>query len=378
MNAQSIQNLIKPLTINILKAYLVSQGWTQILHKNQIFIYEKGDESLLLPSSNHFADYTERIYDVIEFLAHTEKKDIISFVQDLLLDPCDVIRFRIVHNEADSGTVPLDAGFNFLESAKKILFITACDLVQPEKYHKRLSLKGAQQFINNCRVGQTERGSFILPIICPFIENDKEEKPRNLSLYQKDLIPNSFTRKVTNRLMWSLSFVKSCIDSDELDKVIDLEGEQMISSNFLESIIDLLSILEKIDTEISASWSPFNTFDQKLPQKLKISSDYLQPIEAISSKIKKSSEEDIEDIFYGKISQCKANPDSHNRTEGEITFNFLYDEEKVLKAKILLKNEDYNHAINAHLEGKTVQIKGTLKTYGRTKIIENAVLTDNF
>jgi hypothetical protein len=43
-----------------------------------------------------------------------------------------------------------------------------------------------------------------------------------------------------------------------------------------------------------------------------------------------------------------------------------------------LKNEDYNHAINAHLEGKTVQIKGTLKTYGRTKIIENAVLTDNF
>ena len=86
-------------------------------------------------------------------------------------------------------------------------------------------------------------------------------------------------------------------------------------------------------------------------------------------------EDGIEDVFIGKISQTKANPDIHARSGGEVILNYVMgDEEKVSKAKLTLPNEAYNTACIAHQEGKTVKVTGQLVTYERTKLIENPTL----
>jgi hypothetical protein len=82
---------------------------------------------------------------------------------------------------------------------------------------------------------------------------------------------------------------------------------------------------------------------------------------------------DTIDDFIGKISLTKADPDIHARREGEIILNFILGEEdKVSKARVILSNQDYNEACEAHKKGKSVKISGKLVTVGRSKVIETA------
>jgi hypothetical protein len=252
------------------------------------------------------------------------------------------------------------------------LFTTACDIIHPEKYHKRLGLKAAQQFIEECRLGQTERGSFVASVICPFMNETPEDKGQQLSIFNKEEeFKNSFTRKVTVRMMKALAAMKLAIDRGEENKIVDLEGEEMISANFLESIIDLNSTKENTEIEIKTSWSVFACEQDITPRSIKFSNDYIPVIENIINKIKPIGE-GIDDEFIGRISQTKADPDPHTRNEGEIVLNYvLGDEEKVSRARVVLNHTDYELACEAHKNGKTVSIKGRLVTVGRSKIIEN-------
>ncbi|MEN9609838.1 MAG: hypothetical protein RLZZ628_652 [Bacteroidota bacterium] len=86
----------------------------------------------------------------------------------------------------------------------------------------------------------------------------------------------------------------------------------------------------------------------------------------------KPKDKGIEDIFIGRISQVKADPDPNTRAEGEIILNYvLGDEEKVSKARVILEKEAYKKACEAHQNGQTVRIKGKLFSSNRSKMIES-------
>ena len=322
--------------------------------------------------SKDFADYIYRITDVLEAIATAEQREVQQVITDLTLPPSDIVRFRVINRDTIGGTISFMDGFNLLESAKKALFTTACDIIQPEKYHKRLGLKGAQQFIEECRLGQTENGSFIAAIICPFINQVPEDKPQQLSLFNsEEEFRASFTRKVTLRLIKTLEIIKSVIDRGEKNRLMELEGEDIISGNFLESIVELIAAKENSEIEITTNWSVLAQEQYVIPKTVKFSNDYIPVIENVIQRIK-PVDEGIVDEFIGRISLTKADPDLHSRQEGEIMLNYIMgDEEKVSKAKVILTNEDYNKACEAHKTGKTVKIKGKLINIGRSKIIEN-------
>ena len=48
------------------------------------------------------------------------------------------------------------------------------------------------------------------------------------------------------------------------------------------------------------------------------------------------------------------------------------EEDKVSKARVILSNQDYNEACEAHKKGKSVKIRGKLVTVGRSKVIETS------
>ena len=72
--------------------------------------------------------------------------------------------------------------------------------------------------------------------------------------------------------------------------------------------------------------------------------------------------------FIGRIKRLSAVPDAETRESGLITILFLNENEKKDTASIRLTKEDYDVAIEAHKEGKTVKVAGTLLT--GQKIIE--------
>jgi hypothetical protein len=107
------------------------------------------------------------------------------------------------------------------------------------------------------------------------------------------------------------------------------------------------------------------------PKTIKFSNDYIPVFQSLIDKIK-PVEEEIDNVFIGRISQVKADPDPNSRKEGEIILNYvLGDEEKVSKARIILEKDTYDNACEAHKNGQTVRVKGRLITSGRSKSIEN-------
>ena len=377
MKTNDIMKAVPELKFTELQAYLRNTGWTRFeTPKQSIALFQKevGNNlfETILPLSKDYSDYNYRIIEVLENIAQAENREVHQVLTDLSIPPGDIVRFRVVNKDTIGGTISFLEGFNLLEGAKKALFTTACDLVQPEKYHKRLGLKGAQQFIEACRLGQTEKGSFIASIICPFVNQTPEDKAQQLSIFnQTEDFKNSLTRQVTTRLMSSLAEIKNAIDKGEENKIINLEGENIISGNFLESILELNSTKETTEIEILTSWSVFAKEQPKVLKSIKFSNDYIPVLENMISQLK-PIDKGFEDDFVGKISLTKADPNIHSRTEGEIILNYIVgDEEKVSKARVILSNKDYDKACEAHKQGKSVKIRGRLVTVGRSKTIEN-------
>ncbi|KMQ50662.1 hypothetical protein CHISP_2345 [Chitinispirillum alkaliphilum] len=366
--------VVNRLSFATLQRYLQNRDWTKKQSKREgltIFYTELPKPTeILLPISRAFSDYDELIYKAISKIAFVENREPERVINDLLVPPSDVIRFRVENQKTELGLISFNDGFALLENAKKSLFATACDIVNPTSFHKRMSYKNAQQFIDSCFLGQTERGSFVASVVCPFVKETIEEKPIQLSLFNtEDKLGTSFTRKVTKRYMKALARLKDVIETGNHESLEDPNQPETISANFIESIVELGEYGDKEEIEIFTSWSSITKDVIDVPRAVSFTKDYIPPMESIISKLK-PIDEGKAGTFVGKVSKAQADPDTANRSEGEITFNFIGDEEKIIKAKVLLNTEDFSKACEALDKGINVKISGLLKTSGKSKIIE--------
>ena len=365
------------ISFAVIQRYLANNNWMSIASKREHlaiwYIDKPTPTEILLPLDRDFIDYSELIIKVFYKIALVENRAVEQIMNDLLLPPSDIIRFRVDNKRTEEGLIAFNEGLSLLENAKRSLFTTACDILQPAFYHKRMSYKGAQQFIDSCYIGQTERGSFIASVVCPFINTTVDEKPAQLSLFNpEEELLNSFTRRVTKRYMKSLSTIKKAIETGKHDMLEKFEYEGTISANFIESIIELGEYGDNGKIEISASWSSVIKEAIDEPSAIAFTKDYILPMESIVSKLK-PKDDGVDGEYVGKISKAQAEPDPNNRIDGEITFNFIGDEDKIIKAKVLLTPEDFSKACKALEKGLNVQISGKLVQSGKTKTIVNPV-----
>ena len=364
------------ISFAIIQRYLANRNWKNVESKREflsIWRLEKPTPiEILLPHDRHFIDYSELIIKAFNKISLSENRDVEQIINDLLLPPSDVIRFRVNNKRTEKGLITFNEGLALLENAKKSLFTAACDILQPSLFHKRLSNNSAQQFIDSCYLGQTERGSFVASVVCPFVNTTVDEKPTQLSLYDSDEdLQNSFTRKVTKRYMESLSTIKKAIETGKHEMIEKLNNSnEVISANFIESILDMGEYSDNDEIEIIASWSSITKEVTGVQNVISFTRDYTSPMESIVARLK-PKDEGVDGVFVGKISKAQADPDPTNRTEGKITFNFIGNEDKIIRANVLLTPEDFSKACEALDKGLYVQISGKLIQSGKTKTIAN-------
>lgn len=375
-NTKNIYKLVTKISFNTLQEYLLLRNWRKLESKNQeiaILSAPNDDPKLdvMLPLSRNFADYDEAILDSIKKISQFENRDTIEIINDLIVPPSDIVRFKIQSESTSLGIIPLDQGFELLESAKKAILSSASDLIAPSLFHKRMAYKSALQFINSCYLGQTERGSFVASIICPFIDYSNFDDPIQLSLFSsQDMLQNCLTRNVTKKLMSSLNKVKSSIDGNSTIEIVHPSNLDLISCNFLESIVEINEVTPNSRVVITMDWSTSTRIPENIPNNVEFTYDYVEPLRSIIDQLRPSIM-DVTGVYVGKISKIQANPDALIRDFGEITFVFIGDDEKAISARVILNDSDLHQAIIAFDRGNNVKIKGKLKVLGRQKIIED-------
>ncbi|MCL2102164.1 MAG: hypothetical protein FWH22_10695 [Fibromonadales bacterium] len=359
----------------ILQNYLANNGFSVVEQNRRedlaVFFNKDANLEIIVPLHRDFVDYKTSIKNILLKLSKLENRSIETIINDLIIPPSDVIRFKVESKDTENGLISFNNGISLLENAKKSLYAAACDIINPSIFHKKLFYKQANQFIDSCYLGQTEIGSFVVSIVCPFINPTKDESAVQLnSFYEKDVLEKSLTRSVTKKFAKSLQQVKKSIEIGNRNFLEDLADTDIISVNFLESIVELSDYGEKEKIDIGIGWSNYIEKSEEMPNSISFSKDYIKPLEYVISKYT-PKEEGVISSFVGKIFQAKGEPDFDKRDSGEITLSFITEENKAVKARVNLNREQFSKALAAFNSGSYVKVSGELTTEGKSKFINN-------
>lgn len=352
-----------------IRDYAKANGWEAVRDaplKGRFYLFRNTSEplrQLIIPMDAQTREYPEMILDVAERISLMEKRPVEAVLNDLLLPNADILRFRLVEAEAAPDSIPLQDGINLLEGAKKALLAAACSVVSPQSHHPRMSRIEAEQLLGECKLGQTERGSYVVKIACPLDAVD----PSMLGL--EEIEP--FVRRTTKLLLASAKRITDAIERDEVEKLYDdIPGQPVISSNLCDALLTMQAE-NRSSLSISAKWASTRPKpgETELPQEIQFNADYFPVVADIYEKLRPSGE-DKESVFVATVETLNGDLGQDGKRAGDVGL-WVFHEEETIPARVMLNAAEYEIADQAHMAGELVVFKGLLHRGRRIHKITN-------
>ena len=353
--------------------YLHDIGWLEIPSKRElvkIFQMETQNDfyQIDLPVSRDLRDYSSAMYRAMERISESTQKSIEQVILEMLNPMADILRLRIYEQSNLAGSIFMEDAIKLYDNAKKLLMATAMDVVRPQLYHVGRTENSIVEFVNNCRFGQTEIGSYVVSIVCPISKIDNNQVVQLSFFSDEEEGAQSFTRKVVNKLVTSASLVKEAINQGVLESTMsqNAETENSFSVNFLDALSGINIYRSDSSLDISVKYAPTIRSNTLPNAAVTLTHDYYTPIDTMIKRVKRVQEN--EKTYIGRIKLLDAAPDPSVRKTGRVTLVFLNDAQNKATASVILSKDDYNDAIDAHQNGKTVKVVGTISGQTHRKI----------
>lgn len=206
-----------------IRLYAVQSGWIpQDGVKRPVILLNHPTDDLAqiqIPLSGDERDFTFLMGEAVRSLASFEKRPALEVLADLVVPSADVVRFSVQSRDADADTLPLDEGLRILNNGRDLLLAAACSAHQPQAYFRSLSYGPAMDFIRSCRMGQTERGSYVATILAP-VAPDLGPSLFDSVGPDAELETEPYERKVTLLLMSALQSLRSTLDRGRVDNLL--------------------------------------------------------------------------------------------------------------------------------------------------------------
>lgn len=366
----NFMDLTEKINPHAVVKYLKDTGWIQYKTKKEyIKTFQKitdKDEfyQVTIPIEKDLADYKQAMFEAIEQIAFLEGQSTEQLMLYLLNPNTDILKIRLQKKDVEAGSILFDDAINLFENAKKLIAATAQDILHPRYIHQGRQEEAVSQFINNCKFGQTEIGSYIISVVCPFAELDESEEYKQLSIFSdEEQCANSLTRKVTNRIMSNVSTIKNNIDNGEFEKLISDDEETMISANFYEALTGMNISDQDTAVEFIAQWSPVVKRNRCNQDKIVLTHDYYEPIARTIEKLRETI--NTHSKIVGRVKRLESIPDASKRTNGKVTIVYLDENDNKKTVSLQLARDDYNKAIEAHESGSHVEVIGEIEDNGK-------------
>lgn len=356
------------VTPRALKNYAQAIGYVRVPDVNGVVaVYHQPDSKLhqiLIPLDEELDDYGEMVAEAAIRLSSFEGRSLQDVLDHLILPPADLLSFRDTGAGASDGTLTLNQAADLLVGARKALLAQAHTVLKPQAYHPRLSRSEAEKFVSVCRFGQTQRGSFVVTLVCPLDAVPTED--------QHSQSKNSFSRQVTSSFMRAISYLAKAADEDDVDSIIPKEGDHsVISANLCEAILLLRPPDDRPKLNIGASWS--RSFpkreDFELPSTVLLNRESFAAAEYLAPKLR-AMPDPKPDRFVGFVDVLRGLPGPDHRPFGEVVLSILQGDE-FIKARIDLDENDYDAAVRAHLKNAPVYFTGVLLRLPRFSRIDD-------
>ena len=239
---------------------------------------------LLLPLKRGLGDYAARMGDLVVALATIEQRPVPEILNDLSGPTGDVFRLRVAGSVAALGNLPLDEAIKLLEGVRQLLWSSAFSVIRPEALHPQRTSKQVASFLEGCRFGQTERGSFVATVLAPV---PPEIQPPLAGLDSGRLeLEQPFPRQVTTRLMSSLGLVSQAIRNGKPERLLDAVA-QGISANLCDALVMMKPPGDESRLDVQVTWARTRPhLPADVPQSVSFPQEHFPLIEEVGRQLR--------------------------------------------------------------------------------------------
>jgi hypothetical protein len=342
-------------------AYLRAHGWAEQQQLGQSWAaFTLADYEVTLPLTTELRDYRLRMAETLQTLEMAENRDQLQILADLAVTASDVVRVRIPDPDSTDGTLSLDRAVAVVNSTHGMMLAAACAAVSPKLYYASRKPNDASHYMRNVRMGQTERGSFIVTVYSRLPPTPPVEQEAELGL------ATPFQRKVTEKLATAMTAATAAATQTVATGAFggfEAAVERGVSAN----LCDALAKLGTQDgmarnVEIALSWA------QSRPQLIALRNQFtvtpdIAPVFYEAAKLLKSKAPREEFEVRGPVFRLVRDPPT--AVDGEVTIAATVDGTS-RNIWISLTGQDYQTAVQAHGASRYVSAIGVLKKDGRS------------
>lgn len=360
--------LLDPQDIEV---YLMARGW-EVRRRTAAFSTWLAPESttersqLFLPLSREPRDFEERLQEFVARLAAIEGEDRDLLVTNLRYAAADLVRVRLVSPRVGPGEVPIDDGADLIEGARSMILAAACATVQTRPSFGPRMPGQAVDYVDHVRLGQTERGSYVLTIISAVAAPE-----------QHSLIPDEeasvdvpFERQVTTKLLSALSAAHDAAQriahSEGTYSLFDEAVEAGVSANLCSAVATMGARRAGVNLQVTIEWASSRRPKAKTPTSVAFEPALLPVMSEAVTHLRQLGPFDDE-MVQGFVSRLIRGNDDEIGTiviEGEAR-------DVRRNVHVELPDDQYGIAVDAHRTRRPVRIRGTLFKRGRSWILSN-------
>jgi hypothetical protein len=368
VNDTAALGALRPLEV---AAYLRAKGWrkdAELNGKGTLWLWppEGGNEfDIALPARRDLGDYVLRIAEVLHTLASAEGRSQLDVLRDIHTVASDLIRIRTPNRDSEDGSLPLDQAVTFVERSRDMMLAAACAALDKRPVYSKRKAQQAMDYIGNVRMGQTERGSYVLTILSPV---PPELKPTHPMLLPAEPVA-PYERQVTRTLMDALKAMGDAAGAAAQQG--DMAPFQMavsrgVSANLCDAIVGLLDVSAGDGLDIQMAWSRTRPVEDTQPSRIQFGNDS-RPFIAEAARVfrETTSVDDFE--IEGIVTRLNREPTA---ISGEITITGNV-EGRMRRLSLTLDEPTYRQATEAHTNRKTVRCTGELLKEGRGYSLQN-------
>lgn len=370
MLSKNIIKFLNSATAVQVKAYLELNGWIKNVDFNNknLDVYNKSDYSLVIPAKESYIDFKPKLYNSLKALSSIYEKEITELLKDIKSVSSDTIRFRLISELYEDGSIPLNHATTIIRAIKNLIITSACTEENPRPYFKATT-KSASKYGNAFKFAQTEIGSFIINIETNDIYSQDSPIQRVISndLSICDEVP--FERRIVDRIAIGLNQISNFNEYESIEEFIDTAYIDGVNANMCESLLEFKNVNESFDIESSFVLSKLCETTKDYSSTIKLTNSSFHIIETISKAYRDVQITEKIDLI-GKVDKVNYKHNQPLDFGGYATIEFIDSNNRIKKAKAYLENEYYKIACDALKERKDIHIRGIIDKTNRSWHIE--------
>jgi len=344
-------------------AYLESYGWVKsekssLTAKRLVLnlTSKTGEEfEIIVPLEASFRDYGIRMAEILKTLEIVEERSQLEIWKDITTSSVDLMRIEPDIETWPDGSVGIEQGNALVQQTRDILLAAACATVKPSKVFPNRKPQEAMDYMKKARLGQTEKGSFVLTILSPVNPNLSSQ----LKLFTDE---TPFERRVMEMLFRSLVALREASIAGMTNNSLEPFGVAVpngVSANLCEALVGLYGQADIKSLAFRMTWARTRQHDPHIISEAHITHDIIPLIDEGGRWLRQTAP--MENTTVAGMPFLLKHQYGQER---QIIVSTIIDG-KPRRVHIGLTEDEYNRALEAHRNEKMIKCDGVLIREGR-------------